>query len=123
MRRGRDRGSTWSRFMILRAFRSVITILRPTRSGPLRLTRECPADEMSGGSGAGERPAVRVEIPFGQGVQIGEGGTQNNTFIQTYIAQVIQPSSSPVSGPVVAGDVPLPPAAFQPRADLLAALR
>ncbi len=78
---------------------------------------------MSGGSGAGERPAVRVEIPFGQGVQIGEGGTQNNTFIQTYIAQVIQPSSSPVSGPVVAGDVPLPPAAFQPRADLLAALR
>src|SRR5580698_3525304 len=121
MRPGHGRGSTVSVSGIPRACRSVITTRRPTRSEGGRLPRERRA-EMSGG--AGEPPVRRVDIPSGQGVQVGEGGTQDNTFIQTYIGQqVIQPPSGPVSGPVVAGEVPLPPAAFQPREGLLAALR
>lgn len=78
---------------------------------------------MSGSTGAGEPPVTRVEVPGGQGVQVGEG-TQDNTFIQNYIAQqVIQPPEVATAGPVVAGEVPQPPPAFQSRADLLAALR
>ena len=66
---------------------------------------------------------TRVEALGGQGIQIGEHGTQDNKFIQTYIEnQVIQPPAVPASGQVVAGEVPQPPPAFQPRADLLAAL-
>ena len=67
---------------------------------------------------------TRVEIPGGQGVQVGDHATQDNKYIQTYIEkQVIQPSRAPAAGPVVAGEVPQPPPAFQPRADLLEALR
>ncbi len=55
---------------------------------------------MSGSTGAGEPPVTRVEVPGGQGVQVGEG-TQDNTFIQNYIAQqVIQPPEVPTAGPV-----------------------
>ena len=79
---------------------------------------------MSGGTGAGEPPVTRVEIPAGQGVQAGDHNTQRNQFIENYIEkQVIQPPPASAAGPVVAGDVPQPPSAFQPRADLLAALR
>ena len=61
---------------------------------------------MSGSTGAGEPPVTRVEVPGGQGVQVGEG-TQDNTFIQNYIAQqVIQPPEVATAGPVVAGEVP-----------------
>jgi tetratricopeptide (TPR) repeat protein len=78
---------------------------------------------MSGSTGAGEPPVTRVEVPGGQGVQVGEGATQDNTFIKNYIAQqVIQPPEAAMAGPVVAGEVPQPPPAFQPRADLMAAL-
>jgi hypothetical protein len=78
---------------------------------------------MSGACGAGDLPN-RVEIPAGQGVQVGDHGTQVNKYIQTYIAtQVIQQSPGPAADRVVAGEVPQPPPAFQPRADLLAALR
>ena len=78
---------------------------------------------MSGSTGGGEPPVSRVEVPGGQGVQVGEG-TQDNTFIENYIAQqVIQPPEAAMAGPVVAGEVPQPPPAFQPRVDLLAALR
>ena len=35
---------------------------------------------MSGSTGAGEPPVTRVEVPGGQGVQVGEG-TEENTFI------------------------------------------
>ena len=78
---------------------------------------------MSGSTGAGEPPMTRVEVPGGQGVQVGEGA-QDNTFIENYIAQqVIQPPEAAMAGPVVAGEVPQQPPAFQPRADLLAALR
>jgi len=68
-------------------------------------------------NGSGEHPAVRIELPDGQGVQIGDHGTQYNTFIQNYIAgQAVSPT---VTGTVVAGDVPQQPAAFQPRPWLL----
>ena len=79
---------------------------------------------MNDSTGAEEPPVTWVEIPSGQGVQVGDHGTQVNKFIKTYIErQVIQPRSAPVAGPVVAGDVPQSPIAFQPRAELLAALR
>ena len=78
---------------------------------------------MSGGTGPGE-PVTRVEVPAGRGVMVGDHGTQHNQFIDIYIEkQVIQPPPAPATGPVVAGEVPQPPPAFQPRADLLAMLR
>ena len=77
---------------------------------------------MGGSTGAGE-PVTRVEVPDGQGVVVGDHATQRNQFIQTYIeTQVIRPSPAGGGGPVVAGEVPQPPAGFQPRAGLLAAL-
>ena len=78
---------------------------------------------MSGAAGAGDLPG-RVEVPGGQGVLVGDHGTQDNKYIQTYIAtQVIQQSPGPAAGQVVVGEMPQPPPAFQPRIDLLAALR
>ena len=76
---------------------------------------------MSGSTGAGEPPVARVEIPDGRGVQVGDHGTQDNKYIQTYIEhQVVQLGPAP-SGEVrvVTGDVPQEPTGFQPRADLL----
>ena len=65
-----------------------------------------------------------VEIPAGQGVLVGDGGNQDNKFIENYIEQqVIQAPSVPAVGPVVAGEVPLPPPAFQPRPELVSVLR
>ena len=79
---------------------------------------------MTGSSGAGEPPVTRVAIPAGQGVQVGDHNTQRNEYnIENYIQNLIQPPPAPVPGHVVAGDVPQPPPAFQPRAGLLAALR
>ena len=79
---------------------------------------------MNGGTGAGEPPETRVEIPGGQGVQVGDQGTQHNEYnIGTYIQNLIQPSPAPAPGQVVTGDVPQQPPAFQPRADVLAVLR
>ena len=79
---------------------------------------------MSGSTGAGEPPVTQVEVPGGQGVQVAANSTQDNTFIENYIAQqVIQPPPAAAAGPVVAGEVPQPPPAFKPRPDLLAALR
>jgi len=80
--------------------------------------------ELSEGTGAQESRTTRMEIPFGQGVYVGDHGTQDNTFIQTYVAhQVIQPPSAHMAGPVATGDVPQQPVAFQARAELTAALR
>ena len=80
---------------------------------------------MSDSTGAGEPPAAQGEIPTGQGVQVGDRNTQKNQFIQNYIEQqqVIQPPQAPTTGPVVAGEVPQPSPAFQPRPELLDALR
>src|SRR5215510_7818742 len=79
---------------------------------------------VSGSTGAGEPPVTRVEIPAGQGVQAGDHNIQRNEFnIENYIQNLIQPPPIPAPGQVVTGDVPQPPPAFQPRADLLTALR
>jgi hypothetical protein len=78
---------------------------------------------MSGSTGAAEPPVTPVEVPGGQGVQVGDRNTQINTFIQNYIAQqVVQPTPAAVAGPVVAGVVPQRAPAFQPRAGLEARL-
>ncbi len=81
---------------------------------------------MSGSTDAEDSP-TRVEVPGGQGVQVGDHGTQHNKYIRTYIeTQVIQTSPAPVAGPVpavvVAGEIPQEPLGFQPRVDLLAGL-
>ena len=77
---------------------------------------------MSDGTGGGEPPVTRVEVPGGQGVQVGDHDTQLNQFIETYIAQqLIQPPPA-VSGPVVVGEVPRRAPEFQPRAELVTRL-
>ncbi len=60
----------------------------------------------------------------GQGFQIGPGNSQVNQFIKNYIEnQNLSQPRVPAAGPVVAGQVPQLPPAFQPRTDLIAALR
>jgi hypothetical protein len=63
---------------------------------------------MSGERGAGERGA-RVEVPGGQGVQVGDHNKHDNQFIQLiqnyFEAGAQAPSASP-TGPVVVGDMP-----------------
>jgi tetratricopeptide (TPR) repeat protein len=64
-----------------------------------------------------------VEVPGGQGVQVGDHSTQDNTFIGQYVGTQILPAQpAPVTWPVRVGDVPQMPPAFQPRKALLAAL-
>jgi hypothetical protein len=62
---------------------------------------------MTGSVGA-EDPPARVEVTGGQGVQVGDQGTQHNKYIQTNIETVvIQPSPVPVvAGPRLPGGVP-----------------
>jgi NB-ARC domain len=60
---------------------------------------------------------TRVEVPGGQGVQVGDHNIQLNQFIQTYIAQRVTQPPPAVSGRVV-GEVPQRAPAFQPRAEL-----
>jgi tetratricopeptide (TPR) repeat protein len=61
-------------------------------------------------------PACSAEITSSQGFQVGEGNVQHNTF------NFLFGGGQPV-GPVVAGNVPQEPPAFQPREDLMARLR
>jgi tetratricopeptide (TPR) repeat protein len=53
-----------------------------------------------------------VDVTGGQGVQLGDGNVQINLF-----------AGGQSRGPIVAGSIPQPAPAFQPRADLVAALR
>ena len=58
---------------------------------------------MTGSTGA-EDPPTRVEVPGGQGVQVGDHATQHNKYIQTNIETiVIQPSPMPVASPRLPG--------------------
>jgi hypothetical protein len=59
----------------------------------------------------------QVNASAAQSVQVGDGGTQHNYFFGV-------PGDRPgaVTGPVVVGDVPQEPAAFQPRAGLMESL-
>ncbi len=89
---------------------------------------------MSGSTGAGD-PPTRVEVSGGQGVQVGDHGTQDNKYIQTNIETlVIQQSPVSVAGQVAAGsrlpgsvprvwNIPARNPGFTGRNDLLAALR
>jgi hypothetical protein len=63
---------------------------------------------------------VRAEIQGGQGSQVGHGNVQYNTWV-TGGPGAGMPGVTP--GPVVAGEIPREPAAFQPREDLVAGLR
>jgi tetratricopeptide (TPR) repeat protein len=76
--------------------------------------------EVSGSPDPG-RPGIRVEIPGGQGTQVGDDNTQTNWFVEHYYAAGAQ-APSPAAGPVFTGEVPQLPPGFQPRDDLLAAL-
>ena len=50
---------------------------------------------MSGSTGGAEPPVTRIEVPAGQGVQVGDHNTQHIKYIQTYVeTQVIKPSST-----------------------------
>ena len=67
-----------------------------------------------------------VSVREGQGVQVGDHGTQHNKYIHTYIeTQVIQPSPVPVAGPRLSGSVPRVwnNPGFTGRDDLLEAVR
>jgi len=89
---------------------------------------------MSGSTGAGD-PPTRVEVPGGQGVQVGDHGTQDNKYIQTNIESlVIQQSPVAVAGQVAAGsrlpgsvprvwNIPARNPGFTGRDNLLAAVR
>jgi tetratricopeptide (TPR) repeat protein len=80
--------------------------------------------DMSASDGVEQPPADQVGVPAGQGVQVGDHNTQHNVFGQVIVqSQVAQLVSAPPRRQVVAGNVPQEPPAFQPRADLLGALR
>ena len=72
-------------------------------------------------SAGSDEPGIGVEAPGAQGIQVGEGNQQFNQFIQNYIDQR-RVSPSPVTGPMVIGEVPQVPPAFQPREGLVASL-
>ncbi len=61
---------------------------------------------------------ARADVRGWQGVQVGE---QVNRYIQSYIENQHLPAT-PLTGPVVIGEVPQSPPAFQPREDLMSAL-
>ena len=69
------------------------------------------------------KPYSRVEVPGAQGVQVGDYNQQVNQFIQTYVeSPVVQPPPARAAGPVVVGDVPQEPPAYQAREDQLTVL-
>ena len=77
---------------------------------------------MAGSAGSGSH-GTWIQVPGGQGVQVGDRNTQDNTFIGQYVGiQVLPAQPASVVWPVRVGDVPQMPSAFQPRSALLATL-
>ena len=71
---------------------------------------------MSGTEDAG----VRAELQGAQGAQVG----QHNKTYNVWYSGALGPTMPGIAvGPVVAGEIPQEPPAFQPREDLLADLR
>ena len=63
-------------------------------------------DGMAGSAGSGS-DGTWIEVPSGQGIQIGDHNTQDNTFIGQYIGtQILQAQPTLVLWPVPVGDVP-----------------
>src|SRR5260370_753111 len=60
---------------------------------------------MAGSAGA-EDPSTRVDVSSGQGVQVGDRGTQHNKYIHTNIETVVIQASLPAAGPRPPGSVP-----------------
>ena len=78
---------------------------------------------MSGSPGDAERPVTRVEVPGGQGVQVGDHNTQLNQVHRELHRPAGQSSRLPLCpGLWVVGEVPQRAPAFQPRAQLVARL-
>jgi hypothetical protein len=107
-----------------RSGKYAVMVRKATARGEKRSARRRPDrgwTEMV--SDAGDPLVRQVEVLGGRAVQVGDHNAQQNTFIGNYIErQVVAAPAAPMAGPVVAGDVPLPPAAFQPRPELLAVL-
>jgi tetratricopeptide (TPR) repeat protein len=72
-------------------------------------------EEGDGGAPDDVPTAFQTEITGSPGIVVGSGNVQNNYFQQ--------PGISKPTGPVVAGEIPQEPVAFQGRAELLAELR
>jgi hypothetical protein len=66
-------------------------------------------------------PGVRAEIEGGQGSLVGGYDRQYNTWMLG--GQPAASAGAVAAGPVVAGEIPQEPAAFQPRASLVEKLR
>ena len=62
-----------------------------------------------------------IDLRGSRGVQVGIGSQQFNQYIQTYIESPVR-ADSRLAVSVIVGEIPQAPPAFQPRADLLAAL-
>jgi len=61
-------------------------------------------------SAQSDKHRSRVEVPGGQGVQVGDQKIQENTFIRQYVeTQIIYTEPAQVAWPVRVGDVPQNP--------------
>ena len=77
---------------------------------------------MTASPGPGE-PKPIVDARDGHGTQIGDHDQQTNQIIHNYFENPEgRGTSRPEPGPLIVGDVPQEPPAFQPRADLLVTL-
>src|SRR5215472_2689408 len=63
-----------------------------------------------------------AQVQGSQGVQVGTGNQQVNQYIQNYVESPAGPAARHLDGPVIVGEIPQAPPAFQPREDLLAAV-
>jgi tetratricopeptide (TPR) repeat protein len=74
-------------------------------------------------TGRGRAGTYALTIAGPLAVQVGDNNTQYNYYISQYVHQEGTAGPRAAGAGMVVGDVPLPPAAFQPRAGLLQELR